>query len=217
MAENEKGRFSMRSSEYQGLSTRQKITRCAMDLFGGYQRDKFADPGSFAAQALMMFEQYELAVCEYLTDPRNRDALQHRHPKFPPTVGEIRDACEDRTKTLETLRRPTTKFLPRPYVPPLRSPGCRANLLVLREAPGYDAVENVVSSGELDECDWARDPRGIRIALNIWQNLGQHVARSTFKPLSDDELRAHYGRKEAEYQAARRESENPAPAGESAP
>lgn len=190
--------------------------RCAMTLAGAYRRDQFADPESFARQSLLVFEQYELAVIEYLTDPRNSDALQCRH-RFPPGIEEIRIACGERAATLVRLRQPQTKMISRPYVPPPSHPGCRANVLVVREAPQYAAVEAVVASGTLDERDWARDPRGVRVALSVFDSLHSHARRSTFRPMNDDELRAHYGRKEAEYQAARRESENPAPAGESAP
>lgn len=175
-----------------------------MDLYGGYQRDKFADPDSFAAQTLMVFEQYELAVCEYLTDPRNHDALQHRHPTFPPTIGEIRSACDDRAATLVRLREPRQKLISRPYVPPNREPGARARVFVGQNIPQYGELEQLAQSGELDPLDWRFGPShdgtraGIWVSLSLWENRYALAKRSTFKTLSDDELRAHYGRREAE-------------------
>lgn len=177
-----------------------------MDLFGSYQRDQYADPQSFAVQALMVFERYEVAIVEYLTDPRNSDALQHRHPKFPPTVGEIRAACEDRAATVARLRQPAQKMIARPYVPPERWPGCRANVFIGQDMPSYSEIEQLVQSGELDPLDWRFDQgrNGIWITLPIWESRRQIIRQSTaWKPLSDDELRAHYGRREADLAKAR--------------
>lgn len=206
---NEKDRFSTRSSEYQGLSNAAKMTRCAKTLFGAYQRDKFGDPDSFALQTLMVFQQYELAVAEYLTDPRNGDALQHRHPTFPPTVGEIRLACEDRTATLARLRQPRQPMISRPYVPPSREPGARARVFVGQDIPQYAELEQLATSGELDPLDWRfgelQGKAGLWVSLTVWDTRYTLARRSsTFHRMTDDELRAHYGQIEAELAGKRR-------------
>jgi hypothetical protein len=149
----------------------------------------------------MIFEQYELAVVEYLTDPRNSDALQNRY-KWPPSIAEIREACNERKITLERLRQPVRRLTNAPYVPRPNHPGCRANVLVLREAPQYGDVATLVKTGTLAEQDWEYDPRGIRIALTVWHSLTARKRLSGFKTMSDAELRAYYGRQEAAASAA---------------
>ena len=192
------------STNYKGLSKAQKVVKAARMIFSAYRRDDFADPEGFIAQVGAVLERYDDVVIEAVSNPRN--GIQRRS-NFPPNVKEIGDACEAeaarRFEIAKAARAPRPQ-LNRPYVPPANHPGCRANLLVLHEAPQFAAVEALVGSGQVDERDWQRETRGIKIALSVFESLsagrltvGRHVAPT------DAELRAMYGKREAE--AARHE------------
>ena len=192
-------RSSTPSTEYKGVSKQTKIAGAARAIFSAYRRDDFADPDMFVVQLGTLLEQYDVGVIEYISSPTT--GVQRKYD-YPPNIKQIGDACEAeaarRFEIAKAARAPRPQ-LNRPYVPPANYPGCRANLLVLHEAPQFAAVEALVGSGQIDERDWQRETRGIKIALSVFESLsagrltvGRHVAPT------DAELRAMYGKREAE-------------------
>jgi hypothetical protein len=83
-------------------------------------------------------------------------------------------------------------------------PGSRANVLILADAPQFAVVEAFVDSGECDSRDFERTDRGIKIALSVFENLAAGRlnlgpgSRARKVAPSDAELRAMYGKREAE-------------------
>ena len=100
------------------------------------------------------------------------------------------------------MAQPVSTFRKREYSPPPSFPGCRANLRVLAEAPQYGAVKAFVDSGECDSRDFEFTDRGVKVALSVFQNLAggrlNTGGRTRHIAPTDAELRAMYGKREAE-------------------
>ena len=78
------------------------ILRCQLVLFSAYRIDQYGDPEGFKASLGAVLEQYPDGVIRYVCDPRT--GIQ-RKCKFPPTVSEIVEACDDRAAYLRQQER----------------------------------------------------------------------------------------------------------------
>lgn len=61
-------------------------------LFSAYRREDFADPEGFVAQLGLVLTEFSDEVVIYVTSPRT--GLQRRL-KWPPTISEVIEACEE--------------------------------------------------------------------------------------------------------------------------
>jgi hypothetical protein len=66
-------------------------------LFSAFRADQYSDPDGYLASLGMVLEQYPNDVIRYVTDPRT--GVQ-RHLKWPPTISEIVEACDNRVAEL---------------------------------------------------------------------------------------------------------------------
>jgi hypothetical protein len=71
-------------------------------LFSSYRKDQYDDPDSFMLQLGMVLEQYPDEVCRFVTDPRT--GIQRRI-KWPPTISEIVEACDEHAGHLARVQR----------------------------------------------------------------------------------------------------------------
>lgn len=175
------------------LSRSAWISALARQVFGSYRKDDFADPDNFLAQLGMVLERYPDAVIRDVTSPLT--GIQRRS-KFPPTIAEVVAACDDEVARAERIRRFSEMRAalrePRPV-----DPTARANLLVHRDAPGYDAmVEWANKAGP----QWYRtDPQGIWVPLGVYQEHRQSgQGAKEFRQFTASELRAIYRMAEAD-------------------
>ena len=67
-------------------------------LFSAYRRDDYADPERFVTQLGVVLTDYSDDIIQYVTDPRT--GIQRRI-KWPPSIPEIVEACDERKKALE--------------------------------------------------------------------------------------------------------------------
>ena len=67
-------------------------------LLSAYRKDEWADPESFVAQLGIVLGGYSDDVVNYVTDPRT--GIQ-RSSKWPPSIAEVVDACEQRKSALD--------------------------------------------------------------------------------------------------------------------
>ena len=176
--------------------------RRAQTMFACYRRDDATNPEVYCAAVASVLSEYKPVVVDYVTDPRTGIPSDQ---KFLPSVAEVREACNRRTEQMARLAQPPRYKTNRPYAPEPKFPGCRENLLVLFEAPQYPTVKALIESGQLDECDWLNDPRGVRIGLHVFHNLhsrdinlGPDGKTRQIAP-TDAELRAMYGKREADF------------------
>jgi hypothetical protein len=62
------------------------IRKCALQIFGSYRKDDFADPDSYLVQLGMVLERYDDATIRAVTSPVT--GIQ-RSCKFPPSIAEF--------------------------------------------------------------------------------------------------------------------------------
>jgi hypothetical protein len=124
-------------------------------VFSAYRIDQFAEPESFKISLGAVLEQYPDEVMTYVCDPRT--GIQRRL-KWPPTISEMVEACDDHQAFLERTRRQKPAFKE-------RSPGP-----LLHERPqGYMAQVFVPegNSRYAKLCEWAKN------ANPIWWKYGK--------------------------------------------
>lgn len=194
------GQSSTPSNEYKGVSKQTKIAGAARAIFSAYRRDDFADPEGFVVQLGTLLEGYEVAVIEYISSPIT--GVQRKFD-YPPNIKQIGDACEAEAKRRLAMARASHSpraQLNRLYNPPPNYPGCRANLHVFAESPQYPRVKAWMESGEADSRDYEVTGQGIKIALSVFQNIagGRLGGGARQVAPTDAELRAIYGKREAE-------------------
>jgi hypothetical protein len=78
-------------------------------LFSAYRRDDFTDAEGFAVQLGTVLADFPEEVVTYVTSPKT--GLQRRM-KWPPTISEVLDACEQHQDYLNRLRQPQRAPLP---------------------------------------------------------------------------------------------------------
>lgn len=86
------------------------ILRCQLAVFSAYRIDQFADPDGFKTQLGAILEQYPDEVITYVCDPRT--GIQRRI-KWPPTISEMVEACDEHRAFLEKLRKQRPAFIER--------------------------------------------------------------------------------------------------------
>jgi hypothetical protein len=150
------------------------ILRSLLALFTSYRLDQYADPDGFKTIMGAVLEGYPNEVVIYVCDPRT--GIQRRC-KWPPTVSEIVEACDDHRDFLERAARPKAKIPPHKYDSRWdeKPQGALANVFIPEGHPRYAGlVEKVKDLGPM----WWRfgnssDGRpGIFIPLNIWDGSG---------------------------------------------
>lgn len=148
--------------------------RSLLALFNSYRLDQYADPDGFKTVVGAVLEGYSPEVVRYVCDPRT--GIQRRF-KFPPTVSEIVEACDDHKDFLARAGRTKVIALPRPSYQRFdeRPPGALANVFVPEGHTRYAALVEKVKS--LEPVWWkfgnASDGRpGIFVPLNVWDNSG---------------------------------------------
>ncbi len=165
-------RASRTQSDESSLNSKDRkalILRCQLALFSAYRADQYADPEGFKYSLGAILEGFADEVIRYVCDPRT--GLQRRH-KWPPTMAEIVEACEDHRDFLKRLRTERPRAPVAVLPPPPRPPGYCANVFV---PEGHVRYQGLV--------DWAKDadPKlwmfgrssdnraGIWIARGIWE------------------------------------------------
>lgn len=110
-----------------------------MAVFASYRIDQFADPEGFKVALGAVLEQYPDEVIAYVCDPRT--GIQRRS-KFPPTISEMVEACDDHRAFLEKMRKPKPVFQERLPAPLLRDrpQGCLAQVFVPEGHVRYQAM-----------------------------------------------------------------------------
>jgi hypothetical protein len=108
-------------------------------LYSAYRADQYADGEGYMTQLGMVFEQYPDEVVIWVTDPRT--GVQ-RSSKWPPSISEVVEACDNRSAYLARLERYVN--LPKPTLaPPLPEfpedycADMRERLATLRGAPSF--------------------------------------------------------------------------------
>jgi hypothetical protein len=71
-------------------------------LFSAYRVDQYSDPDGYLTSLGLVLEDYPNDVIVYVTDPRSG---MQRHLKWPPTISEIVEACNDRMADLARQER----------------------------------------------------------------------------------------------------------------
>lgn len=192
------------TTSYKGLTKQQRIAKAGKILCGSYRIDQFADAGLFALQCAVLFEKYEVEVVEYLTNVVNPSCLQLRY-KFPPSLQEIGEALEEETVRRVRLREQEkspkpTRYMPRPID---NRPGARANVFISDQLDVYHSAVAWTRSPEADPCDYLLVNGGIKIAYHVYNSLFSRVTRGeSWRPFTDAEMRAAYGKAEAESHAS---------------
>ena len=120
-----------------------------------------------------VLEGYPDEVIAYVCDPRT--GIQRRS-KWPPTISEMVDACDEHRAFLEKARKPKTAFAERLLEPLLRQrpQGYMAQIFVPEGHNRYQAL--VERARESDPIWWkfgkASDGRaGIWVSHNAWNNI----------------------------------------------
>ena len=140
-------------------------------LFSAYRRDDFNDPEGFVTQLGVILCDFPSEVVEYITSPRT--GIQRRS-KWPPTINEIIEACEQHQEHLARLRAPRPVFGKRLPAPLFRDrpQGSLANVFVPEGHPRYAAL--VKWTGTEDPIWWkygsSSDGRtGLWVSLAAWE------------------------------------------------
>lgn len=123
-------------------------------LFSAYRRDDFSDPEGFVTQLGVILCDFPEEVVNYVTSPKT--GLQRRS-KWPPTISEVLEACEQHQEHLARLRAPRPALVKR--LEPLlrdRPAGSLAQVFVPEGHPRYDKL-----------CEWAKD------AGPMWWKFGK--------------------------------------------
>ena len=168
---NDTDQFSTRSTgSTSGLQRLAMISKQARMVLSAYRKDDFSDPEGFIAQLGVVLEGYTDAVIRAVTDPRT--GIQRRL-KWPPSIAEMVEACDDEAARLETIGRyrnlSTSRF---ESLPTDDRPGRRANVFVHAAAPQY--AKMVETAQTADSADWKLDPDGrpgIWIAYNFLYSM----------------------------------------------
>lgn len=71
-------------------------------LFSAYRTDQYSDPEGYMASLGMVLEGYSDDVIKYVTDPKT--GIQ-RKSKWPPTISEIVEACDQHQDYLAKCER----------------------------------------------------------------------------------------------------------------
>jgi len=145
------------------------VTRQAEVLFSAYRAADYADPKGFAVQLCSILSEFSEEVVLYITSPRT--GIQRRS-KWPPTISEVLQACEEQRDYLAKLReaRKVVPLLPRR--PTLGVPGSLANVFL---SDTWDRYARVL------EWTKAADPRHYRAGKSSDGRNGMWVALNAYQ------------------------------------
>lgn len=146
---------------------------CQKAVFASYRIDLFSDPEGFKNSLGAVLEQYPDEVITYVCDPRT--GIQRRC-KFPPSISEIVDACDEHRAFLEKLRKARPAFQERKPEPLLRQrpQGYMAQVFV---PEGHQRYASLCERAKNSDPIWwkygqASDGRqGIWVSHNFWAGL----------------------------------------------
>lgn len=115
------------------------ILKCQKALFSAYRADQYADAAGFVVSLGVVMEEFSDEVVDYVFNPKT--GIQRRL-KWPPTISEIVDACEEHRNFLEKQRKPRPAFKERQPEPLLRDrpQGCLATIFVPEGHPRYERL-----------------------------------------------------------------------------
>jgi hypothetical protein len=110
--------------------------RCQLAVFSAYRIDQYAEPESFKTSLGAVLEQYPDEVITYVCDPRT--GIQRRS-KWPPTISELVEACDEHREFLAKMRKARPVFQERLPEPLLRQrpQGYLAQVFVPEGHPRY--------------------------------------------------------------------------------
>lgn len=156
-------------------------------LFSAYRRDDFADPAGFAVQIASVLSEFSEEVVLYVTSPKT--GIQRRS-KWPPTISEILEACEDHQDYLRKLKeqRPLNLAKLAPPSTLTRPPGYLANIHIPEGHPRYARFAEWTKTAE--EKFWKFGPNsdgelGLWVPLNVWQDGVPMPAKPPQAPVGD--------------------------------
>jgi len=108
------------------------IIKCQIALFSAYRIDQYADADGFKNSLGAVLEGFPDEVIRYVCDPRT--GLQ-RCLKWPPTISEVVEACEEHRAYLHRMR--TTKPLTRLSIPYEKPSSNFGKIFVAADHPRY--------------------------------------------------------------------------------
>ena len=79
------------------------MLNCQKALFASYRADQYADAEGFMTSLGAVLEQYQDEVIRYVTGPHT--GIQRRL-KWPPTINEVVEACDEHQDFLARARKP---------------------------------------------------------------------------------------------------------------
>ncbi len=136
----------------------------------------------------MVLERYPDQIIRDITSPLT--GIQRRS-KFPPTIAEVVTACDEEVARAERIKR-YSEMRAAPREPRPVDPTARANLLVHRDAPGYDAMVKWAKTAGPEWYRW--DPQGIWVPLGVYQERKERQEMQGFRQFTAEELLALYGK-----------------------
>ena len=148
------------------------VARQAQILFSAYRAADYADAKGFAVQLASVLSEFSEEVVVYVTSPRT--GLQRRS-KWPPTLSEVLEACEEHQDYLRRVQ--TTKPVNLAQIAPpstgSRARGYWANVHVPELHARYARLAEWTKT--VDEKFWRFGPNsngepGVWVPLNVWQD-----------------------------------------------
>ena len=158
------------------------ISRGIQALFSAYRSADFADPEGFVAQLGTVLSEFSEEVVVYVTSPRT--GLQRRS-KWPPTLSEVLEACEEHQDYLRRVQ--TTKPVNLAQIAPpstgSRAGGYWANVHVPELHARYARLAEWTKT--VDEKFWRFGPNsngepGVWVPLNVWQDAEERRTPNKF-------------------------------------
>src|SRR4051812_47472303 len=144
------------------------ITSQARMILSAYRRSDFADPDGFVTQLGVILEGFSDAVIGAICNPRS--GIQ-RCSKFPPSLAEVVDACDQESARLARLAKFSVLPASQPRQPsPPAGPGECANLLIMKNNPDYPAACRWAESANPRDFKYDEDGRGLWMSLHHYDS-----------------------------------------------
>lgn len=140
------------------------ILRCQKNLFCAYRTDQYADPEGFMVSLGVVLEGFPDEVITHVTDPRT--GIQRRM-KWPPTISEVIEACEEHQDYLRKLRMAKPAY----RVPPTEGP--RGPCVQIFVPVGHARYEGLVRWAKDQDAKWWRFGKSSDGRDGIWVPFAQ--------------------------------------------
>jgi hypothetical protein len=155
------------------------VSKAIQLLYSAYRRDDFADPEGFVAQLGVILSDFPEEVVTYVTGPKT--GLQRRS-KWPPTISEVLEACEDHLLHLERVRKQRPAVVAQRLPPPaLGQQGSLASIFVPEGHVRYAGLVAWTETAEPMFWKFGKssdgDKQGIWISLDAWERATKTVER----------------------------------------